>query len=99
MRIRDWSSDVCSSGLGVHSRVRACLGLACDGYDHKRLWSIADAELTDWPYEEGTANVFLQAGGEVGFIIPIGPGRFRAISNTPDAPARIPGDSARQSVV
>ncbi|HEY9549752.1 MAG TPA: FAD-dependent monooxygenase, partial [Kiloniellaceae bacterium] len=77
---------------GVHSRVRACLGLAFDGYDHKRLWSIADAELTDWPYEEGTANVFLQAGGEVGFIIPIGPGRFRAISNTPDALARIPGD-------
>jgi 2-polyprenyl-6-methoxyphenol hydroxylase-like FAD-dependent oxidoreductase len=76
---------------GVGSRVRESLGVAFEGYDHARDWSIADAELADWPYEEDTANLFLQPGGEVGFIIPIGPGRFRAISNTPDALARIPG--------
>ena len=76
---------------GAHSRVRDCLGLAFEGYSHQRVWSIADAELADWPYEAGVAHLFLRRDGDVGFIIPVGPGRFRAISNTPDALARIPG--------
>jgi 2-polyprenyl-6-methoxyphenol hydroxylase-like FAD-dependent oxidoreductase len=76
---------------GVHSRVRECLDIAFEGYSHERVWSIADAELVDWPYESGVAHLFLRDNGDVGFIIPVGPGRFRAISNTPDALARIPG--------
>jgi 2-polyprenyl-6-methoxyphenol hydroxylase-like FAD-dependent oxidoreductase len=76
---------------GVGSRVRESLGVAFEGYDHARDWSIADAELADWPHAPGVAHLFLQPGGDVGFIVPIGPGRFRAISNTPDALARISG--------
>jgi len=76
---------------GVHSRVRDDLGIAFAGYTHERVWSIADAELADWPYEEGVAHLFLRDDGDVGFIIPIGPGRFRAISNTADALGRVPG--------
>src|SRR3546814_8120791 len=76
---------------GVHSRVRDGLDIAFEGYVHRREWSIADAELAEWPHEPGVAHLFLRDDGDVGFIIPIGPGRFRAISNTPDALARIPG--------
>src|SRR3546814_17961210 len=67
--------------------------MAFEGYVHRREWSIADAELAEWPHEPGVAHLFLRDDGDVGFIIPIGPGRFRAISNTPDALARIPGSS------
>lgn len=81
---------------GAHSRVREAAGIAFEGYGHQRVWSIADAELADWPYELGVAHLFLRGDGDVGFIIPIGPptdpGRFRAISNTPEALARIPGN-------
>lgn len=76
---------------GVHSKTREGAGIAFEGYSHRRTWSIADAELGSWPHEPGAARLFLRDDGDVGFIIPIGPGRFRAISNTPDALARIPG--------
>lgn len=77
---------------GVHSTVRDALGLAFDGYTHERTWSIADAEIDAWPYAPASANLFLHPGGDVGFIIPVGEHRFRAVSNTPDALARIPGN-------
>src|SRR3546814_10761014 len=73
---------------GVHSRVRDGLDIAFEGYVHRREWSIADAELAERPHEPGVAHLFLRDDGDVGFIIPIGPGRFRAISNTPEALAR-----------
>jgi 2-polyprenyl-6-methoxyphenol hydroxylase-like FAD-dependent oxidoreductase len=76
---------------GVDSTVRRCLGLPFKGYTHRRQWSIADTEMERWPYEHDTAHLFLHPGGDVGFIIPIGPNRFRAVSNTPDAMARVPG--------
>lgn len=76
---------------GVGSTVREAMGVSFDGYTHKRQWSIADAEIADWPYEPLTAQAFLHENGDVGFIIPIGDNRFRAVSNTTDALARIPG--------
>lgn len=48
-------------------------------------------EVADWPYEPGSVQLFLHDGGGVGFTIPIGKDRFRAVSNTQDAMARIPG--------
>jgi 2-polyprenyl-6-methoxyphenol hydroxylase-like FAD-dependent oxidoreductase len=77
---------------GVHSTVRKGVGLAFEGCTHQRLWSIADAEITDWPHEPRAAHAFLHRNGDVGFIIPIEENRFRAVSNTADALARIPGD-------
>lgn len=80
---------------GAHSAVREAMGLKFEGYVHQRIWSIADAEMPDWPYEPGAAHLFLHDKGEIGFIIPIAEGRFRAVSNTEDALARIPsGDRA-----
>ncbi|MBI1406086.1 MAG: NAD(P)-binding protein [Caulobacter sp.] len=77
---------------GVHSRVRQAAGLAFDGYDHRRRWSIADVQISNWAHAPDQAQVFFHASGDVGFIIPVGEGRFRAVSNTPEAMARIPGD-------
>lgn len=80
---------------GAHSTARSAAGLEFSGYTHKRLWSIADAEMPDWPYDPAAAHLFLHDKGEIGFIIPIGEGRFRAVSNTQDALDRIPsGDRA-----
>jgi 2-polyprenyl-6-methoxyphenol hydroxylase-like FAD-dependent oxidoreductase len=76
---------------GVHSAVRSSVGIAFDGCTHQRLWSIADAEIANWPYEPRAAHAFLHRDGDVGFIIPIGEVRFRTVSNTADALARIPG--------
>ena len=76
---------------GAHSRVRDILGLGFGGYTHKRTWSIADAEIPDWPFPAATAMAVLHRTGDLGFIIPIGPKRFRAVSNTPQPLAHIPG--------
>jgi 2-polyprenyl-6-methoxyphenol hydroxylase-like FAD-dependent oxidoreductase len=76
---------------GTESAVRAGVDLPFEGITHRRVWSIADAEIPDWPYEDNAAQVFLYRGGHVGFIIPIGAHRFRAVSNTPDALAHVPG--------
>jgi hypothetical protein len=48
----------------------------------KRLWSIADVQLADWPYGTDAAHLFLHDGGNVGFIIPTAKGRYRAVANT-----------------
>src|SRR3546814_13503225 len=67
--------------------------MAFEGYVHRREWSIADAELAEWPHEPGVAHLFLRDDGHVAFIIPIGPGRFRPIPTTPHALPRIPRSS------
>lgn len=85
------SFDYVFGADGVHSAVREAVGIPFDGYTHKRLWSIADAEIAEWPYAPDAAQLFFHRTGDIGFIIPMGPARFRAVSNTPDALACIPG--------
>lgn len=77
---------------GARSTVREALGLEFEGYTRKRIWSIADAEVDGWPYEPEAAQLFLQKTGDIGFVIPIGEKRFRAVSNTEDAMACVPGN-------
>jgi 2-polyprenyl-6-methoxyphenol hydroxylase-like FAD-dependent oxidoreductase len=81
---------------GAHSRVREILNLGFSGYTHKRIWSIADAVIPDWPFPEATAMANLHRNGDLGFIIPIGPKRFRAVSNTPEALSQLPGVESAQ---
>ena len=81
---------------GAHSRVREILGLGFSGYTHKRTWSIADALIPDWPFPDATAMAVLHRTGDLGFIIPIGPKRFRAVSNTPDPLGHQPGTQSAQ---
>jgi 2-polyprenyl-6-methoxyphenol hydroxylase-like FAD-dependent oxidoreductase len=76
---------------GPHSVVRVAAGIAFEGYVHKRLWSIADAMIPDWPYAPDKAVAILHRNGDLGFIIPIGPQRYRTVSNTPETLGQIPG--------
>ena len=76
---------------GARSRVREMLGLGFSGYTHKRTWSIADAMIPDWPFPDAMAMASLHRNGDLGFIIPIGPKRFRAVSNTLDPLGHLPG--------
>ncbi|THD71351.1 FAD-dependent monooxygenase [Phenylobacterium sp.] len=93
---RGGTFDYVFAADGSHSRVRDILGLGFTGYTHKRTWSIADVVIPDWPFAEATAMASLHCTGDMGFIIPIGPKRFRAISNTPDPLGHIPGASSAQ---
>ncbi len=77
---------------GADSTVRGCLRLEFAGRTHHREWSIADAEIPRWPYAADAAQAFLHRNGDVNFVIPIGPGRFRAVANTPDALRGVPMD-------
>jgi 2-polyprenyl-6-methoxyphenol hydroxylase-like FAD-dependent oxidoreductase len=81
---------------GAHSRVREILNLGFSGYTHKRLWSIADAVIPEWPFPDATAMANLHRNGDLGFIIPIGPKRFRAVSNTPEPLRHLPGVESAQ---
>ncbi|MER9950076.1 FAD-dependent monooxygenase [Mesorhizobium sp. M0047] len=85
------SFDIVFGADGVDSSVRKSSGIDFEGYTHRRRWSITDAEIASWPYEVDAAQAFLHRDGDVGFIIPIGGIRFRAVSNTPDALAHVPG--------
>jgi 2-polyprenyl-6-methoxyphenol hydroxylase-like FAD-dependent oxidoreductase len=93
---RGGSFDYVFAADGAHSRVRDILGLGFTGYTHKRTWSIADAVIPDWPFADETAMAVMHRTGDMGFIIPIGPKRFRAISNTPDPLGHIPGAASAQ---
>lgn len=84
---------------GIHSRVREQAGLRFEGYQHQRRWSIADVILDDWPFDPGAGHVFLHDNGDIGFIIPIGEHRWRAVSNTEDALGRIDGPRGREEVL
>ncbi|ESW85181.1 MULTISPECIES: NAD(P)/FAD-dependent oxidoreductase [unclassified Mesorhizobium] len=86
------SFDLIFGADGAQSTVRDAMSIGFDGYTHRRQWSIADADIDDWPYEPMAAHAFLHRNGDVGFIIPIGEKRYRAVSNTEDALARIPGN-------
>lgn len=77
---------------GVDSVVRNALAIDFKGYTHLRQWSIADADIADWPYEQLSGQAFLHRNGDLGFIIPVEEGRFRAVSNTADALQCIPGN-------
>ncbi|WP_293458417.1 FAD-dependent oxidoreductase [Phenylobacterium sp.] len=79
---------------GADSTVREQSGFRFEGYVHRREWSIADIEVDAWPYDPTEAQAFFGEDGDLAFVIPIGQGRHRAVSNTPSALAHIPGDFA-----
>jgi 2-polyprenyl-6-methoxyphenol hydroxylase-like FAD-dependent oxidoreductase len=69
---------------GVHSAVRTGARIPFPGYTHRRDWSIADVELSDWYYEPKAAHLFLCGGGDIAFTVPVGPLRYRVIANRSD---------------
>ncbi len=67
---------------GIHSLTRQLLDIEADGFDLKETWSIADVDVSDWPYATKGVSLFSLAGGKVIFVAPIGTRRFRFVSNT-----------------
>ena len=82
---------------GAHSTVRAALGIGFAGERYPDSWSLADIEL-DWPFGQGEGNLFMHDDGAVLFVIALGRGRFRAISNTADVLALLPAPSVVRAV-
>lgn len=74
---------------GIESSVRQAVGLAYNGYDLPETWSIADVDAKDWRHPvDFTACVLDQ--GRIVIVAPIGEGRFRVVSNTPNAIETLP---------
>ena len=83
---------------GAHSTVRAALGLGFAGERYPDRWSLADI-LLEWPFGEGEGNLFMHADGAVLFVIAMGRGRYRAVSNAADALALLPAPSVVREVL
>jgi 2-polyprenyl-6-methoxyphenol hydroxylase-like FAD-dependent oxidoreductase len=74
---------------GVHSPVRAALGMEFPGYDLPGLWSIADVDSPGWR-DPAMFQGFILPKGEVVVVVPLDKQRFRVISSLPDAMAALP---------
>ena len=68
---------------GARSHTRRILGLNFPGEQYEESWSLMDAAL-DWPFPGAQAAPFFSKDGAVLFVIEIGKGIYRAISNRPD---------------
>ena len=89
--------DVVVGADGAHSTVREALGLGFAGERYPDSWSLADIEL-DWPFGHGEGNLFMHDDGAILFVIAMGRGRYRAVSNTADALALLPAPSVVREV-
>lgn len=74
---------------GTKSRVRTALGLSYEGFDLPETWSIADAEVENWIGGEDFC-IFRLKDRKVCIAVPIGPCRYRFISNTPNVLDTLP---------
>jgi len=77
------SADYLLGADGSRSFTRNSLGLSFRGETYDEQWSLLDAEL-DWLFEGVQAAPFLSRDGDVMFVVQIGEGRYRAISNRDD---------------
>ena len=82
--------DLVIAADGAHSAIRQKLNINFIGHDYKDLWSIADFEAPNLPYEKNHAHVFFRGHGQVSFAIRIGQDRYRGVSNTKDTIASLP---------
>ena len=82
---------------GAHSTVRKVLGIGFSGERYPDEWNLADIRL-DWLFGDLEGNLFMHSDGAVLFVIALGRGRFRAISNSGDALALLPAPSVVREV-
>lgn len=83
---------------GVHSRVRATLGIHFEGRDLPGHWSIADVVSASWPHPDRFSG-YLLPHGHVAVVVPMAPQRFRVISSQRDALAALPVPLAADKVI
>jgi 2-polyprenyl-6-methoxyphenol hydroxylase-like FAD-dependent oxidoreductase len=82
--------DIVIGADGVHSTVRAALGIPFPGIELDEEWSVADFDAPDFDGRDAFV-VHPRTDGRMVGRAPIGPGRFRAFSNTPEVLALLPG--------
>jgi 2-polyprenyl-6-methoxyphenol hydroxylase-like FAD-dependent oxidoreductase len=74
---------------GAHSRVRKAIGSGFPGERYPFQWSLADVTLTG-DVEPDRGELHLDPGRPILFRLPLGAGRHRVISNSPDVLGRLP---------
>lgn len=83
---------------GAHSTVRKTLGLGFDGEPYPDEWSLADVRL-DWPFGDEDGDLFMRPDGKVLFVVALGGGRHRAISNDGHALDLLPSGSTVSEIL
>ncbi|MEE8119689.1 MAG: FAD-dependent monooxygenase, partial [Gammaproteobacteria bacterium] len=69
---------------GLHSKVRQLAGIEFAGERYSDQFSLADVEIDwDFPYDEG--QIFMRKDKPFLFVIAIGQGRHRIVSNYPNS--------------
>jgi len=77
---------------GARSTVRTTLEIPFVGARYEEEWSLADISV-DWPTGFEGIYLGLHRSGEILFTVPIGPGRLRAVSQTPDVLGLLPPEA------
>lgn len=90
--ITEISADHILGCDGAHSTVRKSLGLGFAGERYPETWSLADVRM-DWSFGHGEANLFMEPGGRILFVISLPRDRYRVIANVPEALSQLPSGS------
>ena len=81
---------------GVASTTRESLGIHYEGYELAETWSIADLDLSPEDYDTHKINAWMLDGDrdqrDVLVMFPMGSGRVRLVSSTPDSVSALPLD-------
>ncbi|UTW42377.1 FAD-dependent oxidoreductase [bacterium SCSIO 12844] len=75
---------------GIRSNVRKCINIDYPGIDLEEIWSIADIDAINWPFDKSVSIYRHNDNANVTFIIPIAKNRYRIVSNTADALKTLP---------
>ncbi len=82
------SADYLLGAGGSRSIVRKALDIPFRGKKYDADWSLMDV-VVDWPFPDEQACGFLYRNGAVMFVITLGNGRYRAISDHPQVEDRL----------
>ncbi|GAA6210911.1 FAD-dependent monooxygenase [Hyphomicrobiales bacterium 4NK60-0047b] len=83
-----WTKNLIGAD-GAHSTVRKSLGFSFDGESVSDIWSLADVEISEWPYPFNNAVVTLTKDGPIAFF-PFGEGKGRLVSSKPNLLNNLP---------
>ena len=84
------SADYMLGADGVRSTTRHLLGIECKGIKLTEEWSIADLDTNDFESLQNSVAIYALDKGQIVFIAPIGPKRYRLVANTDNAINSLP---------
>ncbi len=85
------SADYLVGADGIRGATREAVGIERVSTELPGVWSIADAEVDNWPHLNA-ATICLMRRGKMAAIIPLGGIRLRLISNTENVLSTLPLD-------